>query len=59
MPQYLLYCFQGQQFVRCDKFFAPDDEAAIEGALTRHDGGAAELWRGKARIKRFEHAPPL
>lgn len=55
VPQYLLYCFDGQQLIRCDKFFAPGDEAAIKGALTRHDG-PAELWRGKHKIKRFE--PP-
>ncbi len=54
MPEYLLYCFEGQKLVRCDTFHAPDDESAIEGALTRHDGAAAELWSGSRKVKVFE-----
>ena len=54
MPEYMLYCFHEQTLSRCDTFFAPDDEAAIEGAITRHDGAAAELWCGSRKIKVFE-----
>jgi hypothetical protein len=54
VPEYLLYCFRDQSLTRCDTFFAPDDEAAIEGAVIRHDGAAAELWRGSRKIKVFE-----
>jgi len=53
LPQYLLYCFDGPKFVRCDVFSAPDDEAAIAGALSRHDGLAAELWEGSRKVKIF------
>ncbi len=54
MPEYLLYCFRGSKLIKCDNFFAPDDDAAIEGAITRHDGAAAELWRGSYKVKVFE-----
>jgi len=57
MAEYLLYCFEGQKFVRCEHFFAPDDETAIEGALTRQDGRAAELWQGSRKVKVFASSP--
>ena len=57
MAEYLLYCFSGQQLIRCDVFFAPDDQAAIDGAITRHDGAAAELWCGARKVAVFGEKP--
>ena len=54
MAEYLLYCFSGQQLIRCDVFFAPDDQAAIDDAIARHDGAAAELWCGARKVAVFE-----
>ena len=53
MQEYLLYCFEGSQFVRCDVFHAADDEKAIETAIERHDGRVAELWTGSRKVKSF------
>jgi hypothetical protein len=49
MAEYLLYCFDGFKLKRCDRFEAPNDEAAKEEALARHDGKAAELGATIAR----------
>jgi hypothetical protein len=57
VPEYLLYCFDGQQMVRFEVFHAPDDEAAIDGARTRHGGFAAELWAGSRKVKSFHKSP--
>ena len=57
MTEYLLYCFSGQALIRCDVFFAPDDQAAIESAITRHDGAAAELWCGARKVAVFDEEP--
>ncbi len=57
MHEYLLYCFDGPRLVRCDRFDAPDDATAIEGAIARHDGKAAELWCGSRKVKVFDEQP--
>jgi hypothetical protein len=57
MKEYILYCFEGSKLLRCDSFSAPDDHAAIEEAIARHDGAAAELWRGSRKVKVFEKPP--
>ena len=54
MSEYTLYCFDGPKLERCDRFNAPDDASAIEGALTRHDGKAAELWQGSRKVTDFK-----
>ena len=59
MSEYLLYLFEGPRLVACDTFFAPDDEAAIEGAKTRCDGKAAELWQGSRKVKVFNNHPDI
>jgi hypothetical protein len=53
MAEYLLYCFDGFKLERCDRFKAPNDEAAIEEALVRHGGKAAELWTNNRKIMDF------
>ena len=54
MPEYVLYCFAGNKLERCDRFDAGDDAEAIEEALHRYDGRAAELWSGNRKIDTFE-----
>ena len=54
MPEYVLYCFAGNKLERCDRFAAGDDPEAIEEAVRRHDGKAAELWTGARKIDAFE-----
>jgi hypothetical protein len=54
MPGYVLYCFTGNKLERCDCFEASDDSEAIEEAVRRHGGRAAELWRGAVRIDVFQ-----
>ena len=54
MPEYVLYCFQGNKLERCDRFDAADDSEAIEEAVRRHDGKAAELWCGARKVDAFE-----
>jgi hypothetical protein len=54
MPEYVLYCFAGNKLERCDRFAAGDDAEAIEEAVRRHDGKAAELWTGARKIYTFE-----
>lgn len=56
MAEYLLYCFEGGEVVECDVFFAPGDREAIEGASTRHDGRAAQLWSGSRKVETFAEA---
>ena len=53
MPEYLLYCFEGHKLERCDRFDAADDGEAIEEALRRHDGKAAELWCDTRKVHVF------
>jgi hypothetical protein len=53
MPAYILYCFAGDKIDQCDRFKAADDAQAIEEANRRHDGRAAELWRGNYKIEAF------
>jgi hypothetical protein len=54
MPEYVLYCFAGNKLERCDRFGAGDDAEAIEEAVRRHDGKAAELWTGTRKVDTFE-----
>ncbi len=54
MPEYILYCFAGNRLERCDRFDAGDDAEAIEEAVRRQDGKAAELWAGARKIDTFE-----
>jgi hypothetical protein len=54
MPEYVLYCFAGNKLERCDRFNASDDAEAIEEAVRRHDGKAAELWTGARKVDAFE-----
>jgi hypothetical protein len=53
VAEYLLYHFRGAELVECDRFHAPNDSEAIEGALTRLDGTNGELWHGRRRVKEF------
>jgi hypothetical protein len=53
MAEYVLYCLDGPKLVRCERFQAESDEAAIAEALRRQGSNAAELWRGPERLKVF------
>ena len=53
MAEYLLFCFDGYKLERCDRFDAPDDDAAIEESLLRYDGKASELWSDNRKVKDF------
>lgn len=53
MTEYLLYCFTGYKLERCDRFDAPDDAKAIEEAIRRQGGNAAELWSDNRKVKDF------
>ena len=59
MAEYLLYHFRGAELVECDRFHAPNDSEAVEGALTRFDGTAGELWHGQRKVKEFAAAEAL
>jgi hypothetical protein len=54
VAEYLLYCFDGFKLERCDRFKAPSDDAAVEEAVKRHDGKAAELWCGTRKVTDFD-----
>lgn len=54
MADYVLYCLDGPKLVRCERFNAPDDEAAIAESLRLRGSNAAELWCGPRRVKMFE-----
>ena len=54
MPEYVLYCFVGPKLERCDRFDSADDSEAIEEAVRRHDGKAAELWCGARKVDSLE-----
>ena len=54
VPDYRLYCLnRAGRFVRCDEFEAPDDSKAIQKAVERKDGAAAELWSGARLVTTF------
>lgn len=53
MQDYTLYCFAGHKLAQCDRFEAADDAEAIEEALRRQDGRAAELWCGNRKVDDF------
>jgi hypothetical protein len=53
MAEYLLYCFDRYKLERCERFEAPDDNAAVAEALLRQEGRAAELWSNGRKVKDF------
>jgi hypothetical protein len=53
MPGYVLYCLDGSKLVRCERFRASDDEAALREAHRRRGSQAAELWCGAHRVRTF------
>lgn len=57
MADYVLYCLDGPKLVRCERFKAPDDEAAISESGRRQGSNAAELWCGPRRVKMFGTVP--
>jgi hypothetical protein len=57
MADYVLYCLDGPKLVRCERFTAADDEAAIRESLRRQGSQAAELWRGPHRVRMFGKEP--
>jgi hypothetical protein len=57
MPDYILYCLDGPKLVRCERFSARDDEAAIRESLRRQGSQAAELWCGSRRVRMFVKEP--
>ena len=53
MAEYVLYCFDGSRLVRCERFRAENDSAAIARSLQLQGTNAAELWCGPHRVKIF------
>jgi len=54
VAEYVLFCFRGAKLIDCERFHAPDDQAAADGALTRFEGEVgAELWQADRRIEIF------
>jgi hypothetical protein len=59
MAEYVLFCFRGAELVECERFHAPDDQSAADGALTRFEGEVgAELWQGNRRVEIFQSPQP-
>jgi hypothetical protein len=57
MPAYTLYCFQGHKLELCERFTAPDDDAAVADSHRLQAGRAAELWCEDDHRKVREFAP--
>jgi hypothetical protein len=57
MSDYVLYCLDGQKLVRCERFKAVDDEAAVKESHRRQGSQAAELWCGPHRVRTFARVP--
>ena len=53
MTEYTLFCFDGPTLTHGEKFFAANDEAAINSVMARLNGQAAELWAGDRKISEF------
>ncbi|HEX5182699.1 MAG TPA: hypothetical protein VFW19_06045 [Allosphingosinicella sp.] len=57
MADYVLYCLDGSKLVRCERFAAASDEAAVRESLWRQGSQAAELWRGPKKVRTFGKEP--
>lgn len=55
MSSYRLYGLDGVRKVASAEWIeADDDQAAIEAAKARFDGGDCEIWQGRRLVARFE-----
>jgi hypothetical protein len=53
MAEYTLYCLDGFKLIRCERYNAESDSAAIDEALRRQDSLAVELWTGARKVKQL------